>query len=200
MMLGGLSDGCGELRAGLRTAFRNSTPSLRLPSAASSGSQRELPSGAAGADQETPRISRNRFLMGPVETVRAFAGLAPRLDTRRGWCDGSDFPKQGRKSAGVGLRQAGQGGQLPGWVLAYVSPLGRALGQAAVQGSAHPYRGGGSWSFLVPSEGRDWRPWGCYVLDVPGGTTVWPLDPAWTSPEYAGFKAADHGAARDTAG
>ena len=26
-----------------------------------------------------------------------------------------------------------------------------------------------------------------YVLDVPGGTTVWPLDPAWTSPEYPGF-------------
>ena len=26
-----------------------------------------------------------------------------------------------------------------------------------------------------------------YVLDVPGGTTVWPLDPAWTSTEYPGF-------------
>ena len=26
-----------------------------------------------------------------------------------------------------------------------------------------------------------------YVLEVPGGTTVWPLDPAWTSPEYPGF-------------
>ena len=28
-----------------------------------------------------------------------------------------------------------------------------------------------------------------YVLPhhVPGGTTVWPLDPAWTSPEYPGF-------------
>ena len=25
-----------------------------------------------------------------------------------------------------------------------------------------------------------------YVLDVPGGTTVWPLEPAWTSPEYQG--------------
>ena len=43
-----------------------------------------------------------------------------------------------------------------------------------------------------------------YVLDVPGGTTVWPLDPAWTSPEYPGkgpanpswaWAAADHGAA-----
>ena len=26
-----------------------------------------------------------------------------------------------------------------------------------------------------------------YVLDVPGGTTVWPLEPVWTSPEYQGF-------------
>ena len=26
-----------------------------------------------------------------------------------------------------------------------------------------------------------------YVLDVPGSTTVWPLEPAWTSPDYPGF-------------
>ena len=26
-----------------------------------------------------------------------------------------------------------------------------------------------------------------YVLDVPGGTTVWPLKLAWTSPEYQGY-------------
>ena len=26
-----------------------------------------------------------------------------------------------------------------------------------------------------------------YVLDVPGGTTVWPLEPSWTSPDYQGF-------------
>ena len=26
-----------------------------------------------------------------------------------------------------------------------------------------------------------------YVLDLPGGTTVWPLEPAWTSAEYQGF-------------
>ena len=26
-----------------------------------------------------------------------------------------------------------------------------------------------------------------YVLDVPGGTTVWPLEPAWTGPEYQGI-------------
>ena len=26
-----------------------------------------------------------------------------------------------------------------------------------------------------------------YILDVPGGTTVLPLEPVWTSPEYQGF-------------
>ncbi len=26
-----------------------------------------------------------------------------------------------------------------------------------------------------------------YVLDVPGGSTVWPLEPAWTSPEHQGI-------------
>ena len=26
-----------------------------------------------------------------------------------------------------------------------------------------------------------------YVLDVPGATTVWPLEPSWTNPEYQGF-------------
>ena len=25
-----------------------------------------------------------------------------------------------------------------------------------------------------------------YVLDVPGNTTYWPLEPAWTRPEYSG--------------
>ena len=25
-----------------------------------------------------------------------------------------------------------------------------------------------------------------YVLDVPGGTTVWPMEPSWTSPDYPG--------------
>ncbi len=27
-----------------------------------------------------------------------------------------------------------------------------------------------------------------YVLDVPGGTTAWPLDPAWTSPANSGVR------------
>ena len=46
-----------------------------------------------------------------------------------------------------------------------------------------------------------------YVLDVPGGTTAWPMEPAWTSAEYQGSRASpqtqaggrtapDHGAAQ----
>ena len=51
--------------------------------------------------------------------------------------DGSDFPKQGRKSVGSGpsvLREAGQGGQLPGRnVPGLCQPAGPGLGgQAAV--------------------------------------------------------------------
>ena len=45
--------------------------------------------------------------------------------------DGSDFPKQGRKSAGVARQYCGRPGQVAncqaGVFLAYVSPLGRAL-------------------------------------------------------------------------
>ena len=46
-----------------------------------------------------------------------------------------------------------------------------------------------------------------YLLDGPGGTTLWPLEPAWTSPAYqgrggvpqtqaAGWAAAHYGAAQ----
>ena len=81
-----------------------------------------------------------------------------------------------------------------GMFLAYVSPLGRALVDKRLYLPK-------SWTSDqdrcaaagVPEDRRNYRSKTelalemRYVLDVPGGTTVWPLDPAWTSPEYPGF-------------
>ena len=148
--------------------------------------------------------------------------------------DGSDFPKQGVKSAGVARQYCGRLGNVAncqaGMFLAYVSPLGRALVDkrlylpkswtsdfgrceaAGVPADRREYQSktelalemlerarehghlsaqwvAGDDAFGMSPLFRDGLAalgmW--YVLDVPAGAPVWPLEPAWSTPAYQGF-------------
>ena len=85
-----------------------------------------------------PARAMQRFLTAAPWDDEAVMGrlqeyLVPRLGHSEAvWVlDGSDFPKQGRKSAGVARQYCGRLGKVAncqaGMFLAYVSPLGRAL-------------------------------------------------------------------------
>ena len=206
-----------------------------------------VPSGerrnAENLSETVPASARGmqRFLTNsPWDDAAIIGRLQEYLGSRLGhpeavWVlDGSDFPKQGRKSVGVARQYCGRLGKVAncqaGMFLAYVSPRGRALvdkglylpeswtsdkDRCAAAGVPEQRQGYRSKTQLAlelleralelghlkagwvaaddafgmsPSFREGLAALGIlYVLDVPGGTTVWPLEPAWASPEYQGF-------------
>ena len=200
---------------------------------------------AENLSEAVPESARGmqRFLTGSPWDDDAVIGrlqeyLGTRLEHPEGvWVlDGSDFPKQGRKSAGVARQYCGSLSKVAncqaGMFLAYVSPLGRALvdkrlylpeswtsdkdrcAEAGVPEERQRYRSktelalemleraveaghlragwvagddafGMSPSFREGLTALEMR----YVLDVPAGFTVWPVELERTSPVYQGREA-----------
>ena len=219
----------------------NSRPSLRPPSAASSGGstagitfRRCWCRTRSGA---TPRISRNRFspmqrfLTGPGPVIGRLQILGPEAGTPgRGvgvrW---QRLPQAGQEIGGSYCGRLGKVANCQGWDVPGLQPA-RALvdkrlylpkswtsdqdrcAAAGVPEDRRNYRSktelalellervlelgylraewvAGDDAFgMSPTFREGLAALGMrYVLDVPGGTTVWPLDPAWTSTEYPGF-------------
>ena len=144
--------GCGSFRAGVRVHFGIFTlTSLRCLAAGRRGSTAVIISRpcwyslGSGANAENlsetvPGSARGmqRFLTDSPWDDEVIIGrlqeyLGTRLEHPEGvWVlDGSDFPKQGRKSVGVARQYCGRLGKVAncqaGMFLAYVSPQGRAL-------------------------------------------------------------------------
>ena len=151
MMMGGMGDGWGEL-----SGFTDSFQQFHAFFAASFGRKqwrehsRNYLQGLLVQAQERRNAENlsesvgisaramQRFLTEARWSDEAVRGrlqeyLAPRLGHSEAvWVlDGSDFPKQGRKSVGVARQYCGRLGKVAncqaGMFLAYVSPLGRAL-------------------------------------------------------------------------
>ena len=166
MMLGGLGDGCGELRGLRQPGIPRLLCGLLRPQAITAGIFRRCWCNAENLSESVGISARamQRFLTEARwsdETVigRLQEYLAPRLRHPEAvWVfDGSDF------SAGVArqLRQAGQANCQGGMFLAYVSPLGRAT-SCMPKSSPTRTTGGttgswpwrcwsGSWSWAGPS-------------------------------------------------
>ncbi len=181
------------------------TISVTLPGLPSLLSTRLL---ARSESVGVPARAMQRFLTAaPWDDDAVMGRLQEYLASRLGrpeavWVlDGSDFPKQGRKPAGVARlylpeswtsddarrRAAGvpeeRGDHRSKTELA-LEMLEQALelGHLKAGWVAADDAFGMSPSFRDGLAALGMR----YVLDVPGGATVWPLEPAWTSPEYQG--------------